>query len=506
MPVDVRDQAAYDRLQQKLVPLWSSLTQLNNEPQTIVVVPSAKIDFELPASVLQAYEERYLCLLLLLRQPRARMIYVTGQPIHPDVIDYYLDIMPGVLSSHARRRLDLLSPMEATFRPLTDKILERPRLIERIKSLIGDPDRAHLVPFMATWADRELAMRLGIPMYGPDPKDAALGTKSQSRAIFEEVGINHPAGRRSLKSKDDLVSAIASLRAATPGIGAVVAKLDEGVSGFGNAVIDVEGLPPPGDAAELPAIRDRLAVLPIAFPGVSPADFFVMLEKGGGVVEEMIAADEIRSPSVQMRVTPLGELELLSTHDQVLGGESGQVFLGSKFPADPGYASMISADALKVGRRLAELGVIGRFAIDFVVARSGSDPWVPYAIEVNLRKGGTTHPFLTLQFLTDGTYDAASGLFTAPTGKHKFYVASDHFDAACLRRLLPSDVLDIALMEGLHFDQARQVGTVFHMLSALPTTGQIGVTCVGDSPEEAQERFDRLETALTAAAEGTLPA
>ena len=35
----------------------------------------------------------------------------------------------------------------------------------------------------------------------------------------------------------------------------------------------------------------------------------------------------------------------------------------------------------------------------------------PYAIELNLRKGGTTHPFLTLQFLTDGTYDAV----TAPS-------------------------------------------------------------------------------------------
>lgn len=69
--IDVRDQTAYDALQAKLVPLFSSIDHLNTDRQTIVVVPSADVDIELPADVLQAYEERYLFLLLLLRQPRA---------------------------------------------------------------------------------------------------------------------------------------------------------------------------------------------------------------------------------------------------------------------------------------------------------------------------------------------------------------------------------------------------------------------------------------------------
>ena len=55
-----------------------------------------------------------------------------------------------------------------------------------------------------------------------------------------------------------------------------------------------------------------------------------------------------------------------------------------------------------IGRRLAELGALGRFAVDFVVVQDNTGAWTPYAIELNLRKGGTTHPFLTLQFLTDG--------------------------------------------------------------------------------------------------------
>jgi len=101
-----------------------------------------------------------------------------------------------------------------------------------------------------------------------------------------------------------------------------------------------------------------------------------------------------------MRALPDGTVELLSTHDQLLGGKSGQKYLGCVFPADSGYASAIAKAAMVIGRHLAGFGVLGRFGVDFVVVQDDSGAWTPYAIELNLRKGGTTHPFLTLQFLT----------------------------------------------------------------------------------------------------------
>src|SRR5881396_2307424 len=209
-------QAEFDQLQKKLVPLWKSIERFNQDPQTIVIVPSMSIDAIGASAVMQAYEERFLFLLLLLRQPRARLIYVTSQTILPSIIDYYLDLLPGVIPSHARQRLFLLSPLDGSVRPLSEKLLERPRLIERIRSLISDPDRAHLVPFNTTNREKELALRLGIPMYGADPEFFPLGTKSGCRKIFMEENVAHPLGHENLASEDEVVEAIAQMRAKKP--------------------------------------------------------------------------------------------------------------------------------------------------------------------------------------------------------------------------------------------------------------------------------------------------
>ena len=280
-----------------------------------------------------------------------------------------------------------------------------------------------------------------------------------------------------------------------PSIAQAVVKLNEGVSGEGNALVDLANLAQPDEAV----IMERLRTMRFEHAGTRFEEYWEKFRARGGIVEERVGvgATEVRSPSVQMRVTPLGKVELLSTHDQMLGGPSGQSYLGCTFPADPAYAVAITRDALKVGDLLRDAGVVGRFALDFVVTRENdSARWETYAIEINLRKGGTTHPFLTLQFLTGGAYDAEKATFATPNGRKKFLVASDHVESPRYRGFTPDDLFDIVVRRGLHFGQVRQTGVVFHMLSALGSAGRLGLTAVGDSPEEARAIFEKTESIL----------
>src|SRR5438094_3479962 len=123
----------FDHLQKKLVPLWKSIERFNQDPQTIVVVPSISIDAISEGAVMQAYEERFLFLLLLLRQPRARLIYVTSQAILPSIIDYYLDLLPGVIPSHAHQRPLSPAPLAGSVSPLTQQLTDGPRFMERLR-------------------------------------------------------------------------------------------------------------------------------------------------------------------------------------------------------------------------------------------------------------------------------------------------------------------------------------------------------------------------------------
>jgi hypothetical protein len=471
--------------------------RMNRPGESLVVVPSITPDDPTtPGALVQIYEERMLFLLLLLRQPRLQLVFVTGRPVDERIIDYYLSLLPGVIPSHARARLHLVAADDGSARPLAAKLLERPRVLAAIRACIPDPDLCHLAPFTTSTLERDLALALGIPLYGADPRVLPFGTKTGCRRLFADAGVRHPLGHEALHDLEQLAGALAEMRAERPAMQEAIVKLNDGVSGRGNALVNLRDLPEPGATDEPAALRARLEAMAFEHESVSLGPYLERISHGGGVVEERISGLEFRSPSVQLRVTPLGAVELLSTHDQLLGGPSGQSYLGCRFPADIAYAREITTEASKIGALLARQGVLGRFAIDFVAVRDASGAWTTYAIELNLRKGGTTHPFLTLQFLTDGAYDPTTALFTAPNGREKYLVASDHVESDQLRALTIEALFDIAVRHRLHFHQGRQTGTVFHMLSAVGELGRLGLTAVDDTPDLADQRYRRAEAVL----------
>ncbi|HEY6555079.1 MAG TPA: carboxylate-amine ligase, partial [Vicinamibacteria bacterium] len=137
--------AAYERLKPRLAALWKEVFPHDDEAYTSVIVPSVTVDaltLERHSEAIY-YEEALLFLLIRLRNPRSRVVYVTSRPLPQAVLDYYLQFLAGIPVSHAAARLTLLSAYDSSPRPLTEKILERPRLVEKIKSRIVNFDRAY---------------------------------------------------------------------------------------------------------------------------------------------------------------------------------------------------------------------------------------------------------------------------------------------------------------------------------------------------------------------------
>jgi hypothetical protein len=200
-----------------------------------------------------------------------------------------------------------------------------------------------------------------------------------------------------------------------------------------------------------------------------------------------------------LRVSPSGQVDIMSTHDQVLGGPHGHTYFGCHFPADAEYAERIASEALKVGRRLAREGAIGRASVDFVAVKDGG-LWRVYAVEINLRCGGTTHPFFALQALTDGVYDPLAGEYRTRLGDVKHYAATDHLDSPAYRSLTPDDLLDVVAERSLGWDHERETGVALHMVSALAVAGRIGLTAIGDTLEEARGHYYAVKAALDEAA------
>lgn len=459
--------------------------------KTVVVVPSLSLDKEILEKISGHiyYEERMLCLLMLLRMPNTQIIYISSVPIDPVIIDYYLHLLPGITGYHARQRLTMLSCYDSSTIPLTEKILQRPHMMQRIRRHIPPHHAAHMVCFNVTPLEKTLAVQLDIPVYGTDPDHYFIGTKSGSREIFRKLGIDMPAGKENLHTQEEVIDALCQLKTENPSLKKAVLKMNDAFSGEGNAVFNYSNLVAGSElkksiAASLPYN------LTIIAEDLSKKIFFEKFQLMGGIVEEFIDGVEKTSPSVQCRIDPLGGTSIISTHDQVLGGDQQQVFIGATFPANKEYAVELGHISTHIAKELASRGVLGRFGIDYISVKEG-DRWKHYAIEINLRKGGTTHPYLMLQFLTDGKYQSETGMFFTATGQERFYFATDNVKTVSCKGLTPPDLIDMAMSHNLLYNGSTQEGVMFHMISALSQYGKMGIVCIGSSHERAADYFSK---------------
>ncbi len=471
----------FDQLQSRLGEVLSLNRPGGAGDHVVVALPS----FSVGESMLSHYadripslEHRYLLTLFMLdRIERCEFVFVSTKAADTEVVEYYLALLPEAHRASVRRRVRMFEVPDPSPRAVAAKLLDRPDLLYDLKrSLAGRP--AFIEPWNVTDAEVQVARHLGAPINGTAPHLWPTGFKSEGRRLFREVGVPVPHGVEDVHDVDEVLAAIATIRSARPTATGVVLKLDDSGAGDGNIVLDLR---------RPENLRAVLAALPA---------WYVADLASGGIVEELISGTHFTSPSAQIDLLPDGTVRVLATHEQVLGADGAQVYVGCRFPADPAYAARLAEYASAVGSELSQRGVIGRASVDFAAALDATGAWRLFALEMNLRKGGTTHPYAVLRNLVPGTYLPAAGRWRADDGTERAYSATDNLVDPTWVDLPVAAAIDAVGEAGLQFDSGRGTGVVLHMLSGLAIDGRIGLTAIGTDPAQAADLYEQAAQAI----------
>jgi hypothetical protein len=490
----VTDLDAYGVLERRLGPALAANRPDSGTDHVLIALPSYSVSESIMSHYgdrIPSLEHRYLgAILVSARVPSCEIVYISTRRPDQAAIDYY----PNLLSPERRARTDgrfrIMEWNDGTPRSVAARLVSRPDLIADLRAVIaGRP--ALIEPWNVTEHEVALALALDVPINGTRPELRPIAFKSAGRRLLAEAGVAVPLGREDVRSVDGVVEAILAIRAERPDAPGVVIKHDDSGAGDGNVVIDLAPLERAPDPTAW--LRATIEALP---------EWYLTDLALGGIVEERITGTRFTSPSAQADIRPDGQVVVLATHEQVLGGTDGQVYLGCRFPADPGYAPRLARAAAAVGEGLARRGALGRFSVDFVAAADETGDWRIDALEINLRKGGTTHPYSALRNLVPGRYDIDAGRWVAEDGSTRAYSATDNLVDPAWTGLSPKAVIDAVAEAGLAFDHRTGTGVVLHMLSALAIDGRVGLTAIGSTPDEADALQERTRVAIDALAHG----
>lgn len=482
------------------------------QEQDIVCVPSLSFNAEEVSKVTGGlhYEERQLFNILLLKHPATRLIYVTSAPLDPTIVKYYLSLLPpNVPREDLDKRLILLSTNDLSMRPLSQKVLDRPHLLSRIKNHIR-PHRGILIVFTSTDLECKLAKELGVPIFGiDDPELSYWGSKSGGREAFMAAEIPHARGVEITHSADELSKTIAEFVSSNPAVKKMMVKLNYGFGGQGNALLDFTELKKSSKTIAQEQVLAAFQKMEFSYSKDTWELYKARLEQMGAIAEEFYEGEDPKSPSVQGVISMSGDVEILSTHEQVL---NGQIYQGCMFPASEAYRPLLQRYGRRVGRVLSKKGVRGHFGVDFLVSttppadaqdlKNESGGHYVYALEINLRQCGTTHPYFTMKFLADASYDKRTGLCYGSKGAIKYYVSSDNLRKDEYKGLLPQDILEGFTKRNLMFDSESQSGIAFHLMGTLSEHGKVGVTCIANSSEAASALYEQVQKGLDELASG----
>eukprot|EP01080_Neovahlkampfia_damariscottae_P004611 gene4611-7993_t len=465
----------------------------SNDFDDVFILPSLTLDQKELSKVhaVSIYEQRQLYNLLMLQHPKIRVCFLSSMPIDDSIVEYYWKLCSTDVSfEDFKSRLCLLSPIDSKSISLVEKILLRPLLMQKMKKFIRNPERSCIVSNISSNFELELAKKMNVVFLGFDPQYSFYGTKQGSKEIFKKANLPFPDATPLCKDENLFFEETLKLIERNPKAKMLVVKLNDSFSGKGNANLTLHHFKQfMKENLIFKKKRDRLLdqlkleIKQMRFPhGANWDTFRERIPDMGMITEVFIDCNE--SPSGQGYVEK-GKVSVISTHDQILDGE---VYIGCIFPCEQKFRKKVIEYTEKIGQVFESLEIYGNFGVDYLAAEDGE----LYALEINLRITGTTHPNMTMRLLIKGDYDEKTGEFTSQSGKKKYYIASDNVVDESFINFIPSDVINILENSEHHFNRKTETGSILHLVGAVSEHGKFGVTCIHNSVEESKELFKKV--------------
>eukprot|EP01087_Luapelamoeba_hula_P023958 TRINITY_DN894_c0_g1_i1.p1 TRINITY_DN894_c0_g1~~TRINITY_DN894_c0_g1_i1.p1 ORF type:complete len:641 (+),score=124.03 TRINITY_DN894_c0_g1_i1:185-2107(+) len=505
-------------------PYWSQ----THTPVDVVVLPSITLESDedfMRVPGLVHKEERHLFTTLFLRNPELQLIYITSYPLDAAVIQYYLSLLPpeeavpfnpeaiterkvpvdghdvSIIEFIPKRFYNVcLHDMEEI--ALADKLSKKYAIMETVKSLLRKLEPSYMLCYRTSKVEERISHDLGLNLIASPSRLDHFGSKSGSRSIFEESQIPFMPGTSLVHTVKDLAATVRDLIASEwknqRTLNKIVLKLDNFSAGGGNAVLDMSSLlKGRKDVPSAEEVEKHFQHLQPPYSDQNANDYLRFVPECGAIAEvwaEPAKGGQLTSPLVQCMISATGKVSVISSHGQVLDGHE---YAGGCFPAPTSNHDKLYTYAEQVGKVLRDKGVRGHFGIDFIEivepTECGGTKWSAYAIEINLRFTGTTGPYLVLRLLAPGEYDRNKGSYAAKSGGEKFYATTEGMKSNNLKGVTPRDLLDLTqIFPELQWNRNTETGTLFHMLGGVDKFAKIGVTCVYNTAQEAQDQLEKV--------------
>ena len=109
-------------------------------------------------------------------------------------------------------------------------------------------------------------------------------------------------------------------------------------------------------------------------------------------------------------------------------------------------------------------------------------------IEINLRKGGTTHPFRIAYYLTKSKYNKRDGILYC--GKTPiYYMARDVIESEKYKDFSSSELIKTVDKSKISSNKNTKKGVLIYMPGMISEFGRFGALAVGHTKEEAESYF-----------------